>query len=86
MLPVPKLLFCRRRLRIDQADAHQLFGMRKGKSAQDECIDHRELRRHATNAEREDEHGEKTKRFFFDQNAKTDAEILEERFEQHRRG
>ena len=81
-----EVVVLRRRLRIDQADAHQLFRMRKRKSAQNECVHDRELRRHATNAEREDEHGEKAKCFLFDQNAETDADISEERFEQHRRG
>ena len=51
------------RLRIDQPDAHQLFGMRKRKSAEHERVDDGELRRHAADAEREHEHGEKAKRF-----------------------
>ena len=71
------------RLRIDQADADQLFRMRKGKAAQHDRVDDRELRHRAADAEREHEHGEKTKNFVLQQDAKTDTNILAKRFENH---
>src|SRR5262249_34636295 len=59
-----KVIILRARLRIDQAHAHQLFRMRKRKTAQDEAVHDSELRSYAADAETENEHGEKTKRFF----------------------
>jgi hypothetical protein len=47
-------------------------------SAQHNCIDYGELRGHPADAEPEHEHGKKTKRPIFKQNAKTDADILKE--------
>ena len=55
--------------------------MRKREAAQDEGIDHGELRGHTANAEREDQHSEEAKRFLLDQDAETDADILQKRFE-----
>ena len=72
------------RLRINQADAHQLFRMGEGKAAQDKGVYDRELRGHPGDAEREDEHGENTKSFFLEQNAETDADILMKSIEDHR--
>jgi hypothetical protein len=50
--------------------------MRKGKTAQDDRVDHRELRRHPADAEREHGDGENEERFVLHQHAETDAEIL----------
>src|SRR6476659_2468272 len=54
--------------------------MRKRKAAQDEAVHDGELRRYAADPETKNEHGEKTKRFFLEQNAESDADILQERF------
>ncbi len=75
---VAEVIILIRGLRIDEADAHELLGMRKGKAAQHDCVHHRELGRDAANAEREDDDGEDKKRFVLYQHAKTDAEILKE--------
>ena len=75
---VAEVVILIRGLRIDQADAHELLGMRKGKAAQHDGVDHRELRRDAANAEREHGDGEDKERFVLHQHAKTDAEILKE--------
>ena len=49
------------RLWIDQPNAHQLFGMGKGESAQHDRVDHSELSGRAANAEREHKHGQENK-------------------------
>jgi hypothetical protein len=54
--------------------------MGKRKAAQDEAVHDGELRSYAANAEAKNEHGEKTKRFFLEQNAEPDADILQKRF------
>ena len=64
------------RLGIDQTDAYELFRMRKRKSAEHDRVDHGELRGRAADAESEDQGGEKTKRFLFEQHAQSDAHIL----------
>src|SRR5215510_4738854 len=53
--------------------------MWKGKASQQDCVDDRELRCRAADAETEHEHGQKAKRLVFGQNAETDANILKER-------
>jgi hypothetical protein len=52
--------------------------MRKREPAQDNGVNYRELGGRAANAESEHEDGQKTKRFLLNENAETDAEILEE--------
>src|SRR2546421_8693512 len=59
--------------------SHQLLGMREGESAQNEGVDDGELRGHAGDAERKNENGEQAKRFFLEENAQTDADILVDR-------
>ena len=80
---MPAVILLRRRLRIEQTDAHQLLRMREGKSAEDERVDDGELRGHAGDAERENEDSEKAKGFFLEENAQTNADILAKRFEDH---
>ena len=57
--------------------------MREGKSAEDKGVDDGELGRHAGDAERENEDSEKAKRFFLEENAETDPDILIKRIEDH---
>src|SRR5262249_38147282 len=64
------------RLRIDQSHADQLLGMRKRKPAEHDCVDDRELRGGAADAKSEYQHGQKAKRFVFEQNSQTDPHIL----------
>ena len=54
--------------------------------AQDEGVHDRELRRHPANPEREHGDRENAKRLLLNKNAKADAEILEKRLEEHKRG
>src|SRR6187401_376150 len=69
------------RLRIDQPDAHQLFGMRERKSAQYDCVNHRELRHGAANPKRKHQNGEETKDFVLQKDTNSDTDVLAERFE-----
>ena len=66
------------RLRIDQANAGQLFWMGKREAAQNDRVDDCELRGRPADAESQHKHGQKTKRFLLNENTETDAEILEE--------
>ena len=71
------------RFGIDQSDADQLLRMRKGKPAEHDRVDDRELRHGAADAEREHENGEKTKDFVLQKDAESDAHVLTKRFENH---
>ena len=71
------------RLRVNQADADQLFWMRERKSAQDDGVNDCELSHRAADAEREHEHGKDTKYFVLHDDAKTDTKVLAKRFEDH---
>jgi len=57
--------------------------MREGKPAKNKGVHDRELRGYAGNSQGEDENGEKTKRFLFEKNAETDANILAKSIEDH---
>ena len=72
----PEVIVLIARLRIDQPDSHQLFGMRKRQTAQRDRVYHGELRGGTANAQAEDEHGEKTKSFVLEQNTEADSHIL----------
>ena len=80
---LPEIILLRRCLRVEQAYAHELLWMRERKSAQDKGVDDGELRGHAGDAERENEDGEETKRFFLEEDAQTDADILVNSVEDH---
>ena len=58
--------------------------MRKRKTAEDECIHHRELRGHSADAEGEHGHSQDAEGLFFDQHAQANADVLKERFEKHK--
>ena len=75
-IAVTKVIVLIARLGIDQADAHELFGMRKRKASQQDCVHNGELRRRAADAEPEHEHGQEAKCFLFEQDSQTNSHIL----------
>src|SRR5439155_23289125 len=75
----PEVIVLIARLRIDQPDSHQLFGMWKRQTAQRYGVYHGELRGGTANAQAEHEHGQKTKRLLLQQKAQSDAHILSKR-------
>lgn len=80
---IAEIILLWRALRIDQAHTHELFRVREGKSAQDKGINNGELRGNPGDPQREDQHGQQTERFFFEENPQTDAEILAKVIEDH---
>ena len=64
-LAEPEIIVLIARLGINQPDADQLLRMRKREAAQDDRVDHGELRGRTADAESEHEDGQKTKRFLF---------------------
>src|SRR5437667_11427 len=72
----PEVIVLIARLRIDQPDSHQLFGMWKRQTAQRYGVYHGELRGGTANAQAEHKHGQETKGFVLEQNTETDSHIL----------
>ena len=82
-IAVAVIVLLRRRLRVDQADAHQLFRMGKGKAAKHKGVDDRELRGHAPDAEGEHDRGEDAEGFLLEQNPEADTDVLAKSIEDH---
>jgi hypothetical protein len=53
-----------------------LLGVREGESPQDDRVDDGELGSCAADAQAEDKHGQKTKRFVFEQYTQPDSNVL----------
>jgi hypothetical protein len=82
-IAVPEIILLLRSLRVNEADAHQLFRMREGKAAEHECVHDGELRSHAGDAEPKNENGEDAKCFLFEEDAEADADVLAKGIENH---
>ncbi len=68
---------------IDDLDAGEAVGVRIREAAEHGAVDDAEHRRDAPDAEGEDEHGEQAEGLFLEEDAKTDADVLEEAWEEH---
>ena len=72
----PEVVVLIGRFRIDQPNGHQLLRMRKRKPAQHDSIDDGKLSGRTADTESENEHGQKTKGFVFEQNTQPDSNVL----------
>ena len=72
----PEVVVLIGRFWIDQPNGYQLLRMRKRKPAQHDSIDDGKLSGRTADTESENEHGQKTKGFVFEQNTQPDSNVL----------